>query len=317
MSKKRAIITGATGFIGKNLVAQLAADQWEVLCAVRKPVKAVLPGLTVQTLDLEQPSSIDKLFSTAGAVEALFHLGAALPTHQQGTLADADYIRVNAAGTASLLQAAIKAGVHSFVYASSISVIGKPTQVPVREDHPLLTSNPYSLSKLFGEQYCELIRKQSPVTRVTSLRITSPYGPGMPTQSVLPRFVAKVLANEEIQWMGEGSRSQNFVHIHDLVQLFIKAANVSEPGVYNAGAADSINMRKLAELIIRLTPGTTSRATASGRPDPQDDFRWEIDSARAKEKLGYSEILPFEQGLREYIESVRDSKEPASWWGPL
>ena len=271
MSIPRAIVTGATGFIGRNLVAGLAAGGWEVLCAVRKPAQPILEGVKAQVVDWAQDDSLQRFFSAAGPAKAFFHLGAALPTHQGGTLTEADYNRVNAEGTASLLKEALRAGIKNFVHASSISVIGKPVQIPVREDHPAEPASAYSLSKLSAERSCETARSQNPSARIVLLRITSPYGPGMPTSSVLPGFVMKALAGEELHWMGQGARTQNFIHVRDLVQLFLKAASAPEGGIFNAGGAGSIGMRDLAELIVRLVPGSKASASGQHRPVPSMD----------------------------------------------
>jgi nucleoside-diphosphate-sugar epimerase len=300
----KAIVTGASGFVGRALVDELLRLGWEVECLCRTMLAGARQRVSCRHGDLLNPDALADAVRQSGGASALFHLAAALPTHVP-TPDDATYLRANTLASVRLFEAANQAGIGHVVYASSISVIGAPTQVPVKESHPLAPLSSYAISKLAGEMHAEAFRRTRGMN-VTSLRIPSPYGPGMSGGSVLPRFVQLALKGDDLTWFGTGSRSQNFVHSRDLARVLILAATQSRGGIFNVGGAESISMRDLAELVIELVPGTASTARPAGKPDPQEDQRMELDLGRAREELGYVPSVSFGEGLAGYIASVME-----------
>src|SRR5262249_43063864 len=125
MSKKRALVTGATGFLGNRLVLALRKQGCEVVALVRRSLACIDPGICVLRGDLGQPETLDLDPSWTGRIDVLFHLGALLPNHR--TALDAtSYLTANAVATTRLLQTASARQIRTFVYASSMSIIGKP-----------------------------------------------------------------------------------------------------------------------------------------------------------------------------------------------
>ena len=306
----RALITGATGFIGRYLVDELRRLGWEVVCVVRKKVQPLAPGITCVQGDLCDLDALDRMVPQVGSVDVLFHLGALMPS-TSGANKACEFLIANGVATYRLLEIAETIGSNTFIYLSSISVLGQPKEQPVTEDHPYLPHLPYGLSKLFGELSCEMIRRVD-VRRVISLRITSPYGSGMNTKTVLPHFVNQALASKPLEYFGSGDRTQNFVHVSDIVQACTLAVDCPNPGIYNVGG-ETISMRELAELIVRLTPGSKSIVRASKTKDPQEDYRWEIDLTRSRELLGYKPRIPLEVGIAKLIKNMKGGSVCRSW----
>jgi UDP-glucose 4-epimerase len=310
----RALVTGATGFLGNHLTLELRRQGWEVVCAVRGQVESRDPGIRCVALDLGRPEPLGPDPCLGGA-DVMFHLAASMPA--VGREPDcARFLVENACATARLLASAQKLRIGAFVYASSAAIVGEPEKLPIREEHPVRPLHAYLVGKAAGELVCEMERLTAG-SRVVSLRITSPYGAGMPAGSVLPLFVRRAIASEDVTWHGTGERSQNFVHARDVVNAFLLAANTRHPGVYNVGHSHSICMRDLAKLVVSLTPGSTSEARASMLPDPQDRFRWEIDLSRSAAGMGYTPQVELESGLAEYIEASRAGTTPPTWWRRL
>ena len=304
----RALVTGATGFIGRHLVLELRRRDWDIVCMTRRPVEPLDSAIRCTQGDLLDPASFG--FRDVADVDVLFHFAAQLPAPD--ILAE-QYLAANCTATARLLQVVAQMNIPSVVYASSLPVIGSPETLPITEDHPTKPQHPYHLSKLCGEMACEMARRVKGM-RVTSLRITSPYGPGMSSDVVLARFVNRALRSEDIQWMGTGSRAQNFVHVSDVVNSALLAAETEHPGIYNIGGAETTSMQKLAQLVVRLVPDGRSRASSAGIPDPEDGLRWEVDISRAASGLRYRPQVSLEQGLADYIGWMRSKAPPPSWW---
>jgi nucleoside-diphosphate-sugar epimerase len=136
----------------------------------------------------------------------------------------------------------------------------------------------------------------------------------MPPGAVLAQFVRNALIGQKVQWFGSGTRAQNFVHVFDVVRAALLASSTSCPGVYNVGGSEAITMRDLAHLVVELTPGTRSTATAAGLPDVEDGWRWDVDLSRAAAGLGYRPTLSLAQGLSEYIAWERTKADRPGWW---
>lgn len=308
----RALITGATGFLGSRLVGELRARAWALVCLVRRPVWCIDETIECVRVDIEREDVGETKFSAVAPVDVVFHLAAKMPNLR---MSDPEaYVRANGLATIRLLDLAWRLGAQRFVYASSISVIGAPDRLPVTEDHATVPTNPYALGKLCGEQACELARRTQGRS-VTSLRITSPYGAGMPVGTVLPGFVARALASEDLAWYGSGDRTQDFVHVDDVVQACIRATESDKSGVYNIGGGRPVRMSDLARMIVTLVPGSRSRAVPDGRPDPQEGIRWMVDIAKARRELGYNPQRGLEEGVREYVGAVRRGAAVRRWWG--
>jgi UDP-glucose 4-epimerase len=311
----RALLTGATGFIGSNLATELCKQGWEVVCLTRQPVESKDPRISVIIGDLLQPESLHSHSFEFSKIDVLFHVGALLPGKKSGFCAN-DLFIVNAVSTYQLLKMALQSGIRSFVYASSLPVIGKPKQLPISEDHPVRPLNMYLLSKLAGEMACEMMRDTENLC-VSSLRITSPYGKGMKVYTVLPKFVHRALQSKDIEIYGTGQRTQNFIHVSDVVQAFLRAAETNSPGVYNVAGYESCSMQQLAELVIQQVPESKTRIIQSGQPDPQESYRWDVDLSRSKKNLNFTPRISLLNGISDYIDWVKSEEPITHWWKPI
>ena len=300
----RAIVTGGTGFIGNRLVLSLVRNGWEVTCVVRRNLTPRWERIECRTAELD---ALDRV--SFGNVDCVFHLAATLD--RPGCTAH-QYLMANGGGTTAVLELAEACGARSFVYTSTQLVIGKPAEVPFDTNHAARPESPYAMSKLAGEMACEMFRRSGRVA-ATSLRLTSVVGAGMPCRSVLPLFARRALRSEDVTYHGAGARVQNFVHVEDVVRACALAAEHPGSGVLNVGG-DSLSMRSLAELVVQSTPGSGSRADASGLADPQEDYRWIPDLSRTQAAIGYRPSRSMKTFLPEYVESIRTSGPLERWW---
>jgi UDP-glucose 4-epimerase len=307
-----ALVTGATGFIGSHLVTELRRLDWSVVCVTRRPVASTDPAITCVYGDLSSPESLEYTREKVGPVDVVFHLAARMPTSCSAK-ETYDFLKANVLGTAMLLDSFLRLEASAFVYASSLPVIGKPLQLPITEKHPIKPTHPYLVSKIAAELVCEQIRL-SEGRRVVSLRITSPFGPGMPETTVLPRFVRLALASKDIPLFGSGARTQNFVHVSDVVRACILAAQGQAAGVFNVGGAYAISMRDLADLIVGVVPRCSSQVVSLNVPDPQEDHRWDVDLSASRRALGYEPQVLLEDGLEDYIAFLQSEHSLMRWW---
>lgn len=302
----RALVTGAAGFVGRALVANLIVHGWEVCCLVRRPLTPAFPQITTLTGDITQSGLMAACRAKFGDVDAIFHLAAMMPG--AGGPMDPRFVEINAAATLRLLAEADNVG--RFVYLSSISVIGLPKESPITERHPLQPRLAYALGKLGGEQACALARVRG--RHATALRLSSPYGPGMPSGSVLPTLIRNAIEGRPMRWHGTGSRSQDFVQVDDVAEACRLAATATNSGTFNLGSGTGTSMRTLATTIAELVPG--AEAGPSGENDPQEGVSWALDISAAQAELGYRPETDLRDGVAACIAARGASAAERRWW---
>jgi len=175
----RALVTGGTGFVARQLVRRLAADGWTVACSVRSAegrsaVEA--PAEPFVTGDLGPETDWGPALH---GVDVVFHLAARV--HQlEDTAADpaAEYLRVNAAATGHLARSAAAHGVRRMVLASSVKVNGEARLAPYRDEDPPAPSDPYGVSKLEAEQALLQVARETGL-EAAGIRPPLVYGPGV------------------------------------------------------------------------------------------------------------------------------------------
>lgn len=162
------LITGASGFIGKQ-VARTLAPQCKLISFSRHPLDSALSCVAAVRGDFLSFEDLRQLDSHP--IEALVHLAAVL-----GSASEREAMEVNVEGTRRLLRYASDRGCERFVLASSIAAVGSlradflPLRLPIDEEHPRLVADPYGLSKAMGEDLARYFHRRSPDLDITCLR---------------------------------------------------------------------------------------------------------------------------------------------------
>lgn len=299
-----ALVTGATGLLGRHLCAALLARGDTVVALTRRQPELHGHGrMEWWPFDLRSPEDTDRLPEASGSgYAAVFHLAAELSSRDDIDLASLH--QVNAIATGRLASRAAHAGFNAFIYASSISVYDAPSGEPIFETSPLRPETPYGRSKLDGELAALSLAGESSM-KVAALRISSMYGPGMRTTSIIPLLVERALGGEDYGWYGSGTRAQDYIHARDVAAAFIAAAETRAAGAYNIASGVPITNRDLARTIADLTPWSRSSVGACGVPDREEGRVWLLDTSAAADALGWQSRTDLRQGLAEYIDHRR------------
>ena len=298
------LVTGATGFVGSHLCRGLLQRGYRVVGLSRSGRTENLEGVLgherfqMLRVDLRDADAVRNLMEGRDIV-ACFHLAAQLPQREDSEEPFLSY-DTNAGGTLNLLRAAHLGGVDRFIHASSIDVYTEPpAYLPVDEEHPLGAATVYGLGKLAAELWC---RSFSWAMNVVVLRYSIVYGRGQERSRAVSRFAEQALHGRAMTLYGDGTQSNDFVHVSDVVEANLLALEREKPGTYNIGSGEEASVMDLATRIARLAGSQAEPALtgeASNRP-----FRFALDISKARERLGYSP-RSLEEGLFEHIAELK------------
>jgi len=225
----RLLITGASGFLGAEIVRQAAAAGFKVRSLSRRPIDPPA-GVEQHRADL-----LDEVSLAAGMTDIATVIHAAGLAHQFGNTTQAadQFDAVNRVGTENVVRAAIRAGVRHFVLVSSVSVYGDAGDAcdELAECRP---SSPYARSKWDAEQAATRVAQRSGM-RLTILRMATIYGEGDPGN--VARLM-RAIDGRRFVWIGDGSNRKSLIHRDDaaLACLYALRSAEQEVSIYNVSA---------------------------------------------------------------------------------
>lgn len=306
MSDARALVTGASGFIGSHLVDALEAQGRDVVPVDRRPNpwSKEADEATIQ-VDLAEPGACQRLPTD---VDAVFHLAA--NSRVRPTMADPRLARENLASTFELLEWAREHGVRRFVFASSREVYGNVASGAAGEDEadPRALANPYAASKLGCEALAHAWRNGFDLD-VAVARLANVYGARDVSDRVVPIFVSRALAGLELEIYGEGKRL-DLLHVDDCVEGLL-ALERELPGLagesVNLGSGDPVGLERLAEAIVERTPNDVPVTHQPRRGGEVDAFQADIQLAA--EALGWRPETSLQAGLDRTVGWYADEPE--------
>ncbi len=240
----KALVTGASGFVGGHLVERLKKEGVDVTAFVRKSSDATLLkewGVSLAYGDLEDKQSIEEAVQGKTHV---FHCGAVV-----SDWADPELIRkINIDGTQALLDISLKHKIEKFIHVSSLAVLGMHDHHQTNEHAPYeKTGDAYCDTKIEAEKIVQKACKKQGLPTVI-VRPGFIYGPR--DRQFLPR-VFKFLKAGEFMYIGDGQKILNLTNINNLIEAIILAANTpSAMGqIYNVTDGGDVTRKKLIETI--------------------------------------------------------------------
>ena len=316
MRIKSVLVTGGSGFIGRNLVDRMVADGLRASVLDVAATEGLTDGRGVKYFHGDM-SSREVLSSAVEGADAVVHL--AWSTIPQSSNEDPAFdVTSNVAGSLKLLDACVERGVKKFVFVSSGgTVYGIPERSPIGESAPLEPINSYGVTKLAVEKYLELYRRMHGLEYVV-LRPSNPYGPQQnPLGKVgtVAVFMYRTLAGLPIHIWGDGSVVRDYVYIGDLVDAAAKALSHSPASdrIFNISSGEGVSLKGLIE---KVEAATGRRPEVVYEPGRAFDVPVSVlDNTRARDEMGWSPATPFEEGLKKTLawmeEWMRRGKEKA------
>lgn len=204
MSEHKIALTGATGFVGRRLLAALLDTGKSVVALHRRSFLDNLPShpnLTWEHLDTIKQSFASHQF------DATFHLATAYGVGHS----NAEVVEANITMPLRLLELATEHACPLFV--STDTFFAKP-----EFDYPHMQS--YTLSKRQFEAWARLISENATVTKIVNARLEHVYGPGDSSKKFVPHVLEKLLAGERLA-LTPGDQLRDFVHVDDVVKAYL------------------------------------------------------------------------------------------------
>ena len=269
----RVLVTGGTGYIGSHTCVQLIASGAEVvivdnLCNSSADVVDRIEAITgvrpvFYRADILDRTALDAVFQVH-PIDAVIHF-AGLKAVGESVQKPLEYYNNNITGTLTLLSVMRAHGCKKIVFSSSATVYGNPARVPVREDFPLSTTNPYGTTKLYIERILQDLYVADSAFSIAILRYFNPIGAhesgligddpnGIPN-NLMP-YIARVAKGElpYVRVFGDdyetpdGTGVRDYIHVLDLADGHLCAlGRLSEPGVfiYNLGTGTGYSVLEL------------------------------------------------------------------------
>lgn len=303
MKDRKVLVTGGGGFIGSNLVRRLL-EEGNIVTVLDNFMSGYLsnldpfPSVRIIEGDVRDKTAVETAMQGA---EVVFHLAASVGNKRSidQPIMDAE---INVLGTLNVLEAARKEGVRKIVASSSAGIFGELKTMPIKEDHPIEPDSPYGCTKLCEEKLCLSYAKLYDIEAVC-LRYFNVYGPNQRFDAygnVIPIFVFRMLNNESLIIYGDGEQTRDFVHVDDVVQANIKAADaLGVSGAFNIASGTRVTINRLVGMIIRDNHSTIKIEHSTERPG---DVRHSLaDISLAHQRIHYSPSVALENGIEEYV----------------
>ena len=291
----KCLVTGGAGFIGGHLTDQLVNDGHDVILIDNESAETSdnfywrddTENHKVDILDYE---NLEPRFKD---VDWVFHM-AAESRVMTATENPRRAVEVNSSGTCNVLQAARVNNIKRLMYSSTSAAYGLTEIVPQDEKVELDCLNPYSTSKVCGEEICKMYTKLFGLDTII-FRYFNVYGERAPTRGqyapVVGRFLKQVEEGKPITIVGDGEQRRDMIHVSDIVQANLAAAKTEKTEafgqIFNIGTGVNYSVNQMAELI--------GGETTNLDPRPGEARVTLSDSSKAKELLDWQSKVNFKE----------------------
>jgi dTDP-glucose 4,6-dehydratase len=311
VSSRRAVVSGAAGFIGSHLCDRLLDSGYEVvaldnlLTGSRANLEhlAGRPGFVLLEQDVCAPVTVE------GPLDCVLHFASPASPVDFPAI-PIEIVKVGTLGTHNMLGLALAKGAR-FLLASTSEVYGDPLVHPQPESYhgnvnPIGPRSCYDEAKRCAEAFTMAYHRAHGLeTRI--LRIFNTYGPRMRLDDgrVIPNYFSQALRGEPLTVYGEGTQTRSLCYVDDLVAGALAVLDGPDPLPFNIGSQDEVTMLELARIVKRVVG---SASEIQFRPLPEDDPKQRRpDTSRAREVLGWSPRTSLEDGLRRTLEYFRSA----------
>lgn len=299
---KKALVTGASGFIACHLIAELERCDWQVTGVDSRAAQAadLRPYLVA---DIRDAQVMGELFERESP-DVVFNMAGVL-ARQKGPTALRVAMDVNLGGAITVLRAAVGAGVKRVVLMGSAEELGDQPG-PHTEDMEPRPLSPYGISKA-GMTWMALAMHRESRAPVVVMRPSTVYGPGQPEALFVSQAVRAAVGGERFE-MSAGKQRRDMVFVSDMARALVAAATAPnvDGEIITIAAGTAYALRDVAKRIWELS-GSSAELSIGQRPASGAELAdtWG-DPSKASRLLDWSVRVGLDDGLRATIEAVRN-----------
>jgi len=305
----RILVTGGAGFVGSTIVDQLfdaGAAEVRVLDNFIRGTRSNLEDVSRRSClrviegDIRSVATVDQ--ATAG-IDYVFHQAALRITRCAEAPREAVEVLID--GTLNVLEAAVRHGVKKVVAASSASVYGNSSYLPMDENHPFNNRTLYGAGKIANEQMLRSFHEMYGLDYV-ALRYFNAYGPRMDLEGVytevLIRWLDAIDGGQPPLIFGDGSQTMDFIYVGDIARANLMALeNEVTDAVFNVGSGTQTSLCRLCDLVLRLTGSVLKPEFREARRHTNVHTRC-AGTAEAERRLGFRASVNLAEGLQKLID---------------
>ena len=294
LNGKRILVTGSSGFVGKNLVEELKRQDADVL---------TLTDHDGRRIDIRDQQRVEAIINKIRNIDIdiVYHL-AAITSVPFSFENPGETYDVNVLGTLNILELCRSCNADKIVFASSY-VYGQPQYLPIDEKHPLQPTNPYARSKILGEELCRAYNTDFGVKCII-LRPFNIYGVGQSKNFLIPSIIAQ-LRYGKIE-LKDPEPKRDFIYISDVIDAYIKAGEFNgDFDVFNIGYGKSYSVKEIVDKIIHLY-GKDVKVKYSGERRKNEIMDTIADIKKAKGRLGWKPRVEIDNGLGNILKYITD-----------
>jgi dTDP-glucose 4,6-dehydratase len=317
----RLLVTGGAGFIGSNYVRMLLDGS---LVGVSKLIildkltysgnKSNLKGLNQSDYEFVQGDICDSdlVSKLTKKVDSVVNFAA--ESHVDRSIdSSKEFFQTNVIGTHTLLEAARRSNLETFIQISTDEVYGSITEGSWDESFPLLPNSPYAASKASGDLISQaFFRTYGIDVRIT--RCSNNYGPYQFPEKVIPLFITNLLKNKKVPLYGDGLNVRDWLHVTDHCRGIHLVLTKGKAGdIFNIGGGRELSNIELTRVILSaMGAGEENIEKVTDRLG--HDFRYSLNIEKIERDLGYKPEINFDLGISQTIEWYKNNEE---WWKPL
>lgn len=310
----KVLITGGAGYIGSHTCVELLNAGHEIIVVdnfsnSKSEVLVRISEITGKDFkfyetDVRDKKELEKVFQE-NDIDAVIHF-AGLKAVGESVEKPLEYYDNNIGSTLVLCEVMKKYDVKGIVFSSSATVYGKPERVPITEDFPLSTTNPYGSTKLMIERILEDISASDPTWSIALLRYFNPIGahesgrigedPNDIPNNLMPYITQVALGKREKLYVfgndydtHDGTGVRDYIHVVDLAKGHLKALekiqNMTGVEIYNLGTGIGYSVLDIVKNFEKATGQKIPYEITERRPGDIDVCY--ADATKAKEKLGW------------------------------
>ena len=323
MKKKsrKAIVTGAAGFIGFHVALELLSQGWTVVGMdsitdyydprIKHKRLAILkkyPAFSFHKVNIAKYDAVEKIFK-AEKPDEVVHLAAQAGVRY--SLANPwTYIEANELGTLNVFEAAHRTGLSRVVYASSSSVYGANEKSPMSEDDRTDRQLAvYGVTKKANEALAHAYNSLYGIEMI-GLRFFTVYGTWGRPDMALFKFVKNILVDKPIHIYNRGKMKRSFTHVSDITAGILGILKQKPRGrneIYNLGGAEAI---PLLEYVALIESAAGKKAKKVLLPMQAGDVRDTVaDWSKAHKEFGFIPKTPMREGIAEFVTWFRENEK--------